>query len=90
MTAFFSTRIAGTDFGPVLRGGGAFEKMLIDYQREREREEYEERATSTCLDCSRCEVCPWNDGIGWCLEYGEFVNGDDSIADLGADCFEAA
>lgn len=41
----------------------------------------------TCLECGRCEKSP-NYPEGYCIKYGEFVDGEYTVAELDLDCFE--
>ena len=58
------------------------------YDARREGEYQDLIAGKTCLDCGKCRVCERDSSIGFCMEDHEFVYGDESVYNIGCECFE--
>lgn len=41
----------------------------------------------TCLDCLHCVKCDKYNDTGWCVKWEEFVYSDETIDELGLECF---
>lgn len=41
----------------------------------------------TCLDCEYCVKCDKHNDTGWCVKWDEFVYSDETIDELGLECF---
>lgn len=64
-----------------------------DLYCDRQEREYKALiAGKTCLDCGECVKCEieGHENIGYCREDGEFVTDDETIEEMGIECFRAA
>ncbi len=61
-----------------------------EYVERVERDYAELTEGMTCLDCGRCRRSERHQDEGFCMREGEFVDGDETVAQRGLECFEAA
>ena len=61
-----------------------------DRYTEREEERYAALSDGkTCLDCGNCVKSEKHPDEGFCTDCMEFVSGDETVAEMGLECFAA-